>query len=72
MHPLEEYNDDLVYEKFKFHRQFIFDLAEELREDIEFDLLRKRVTHTRSANVFGFAILRNWMLSKHSGRSDRC
>ena len=72
MHPLEEYNDDLVYEKFQFHRQFIFGLAKELQEDIEFTLLRKRVTLTRFASVFGFAILRNCMLSKHSGRSDRC
>ena len=40
-HPLEEYNDDLVYKKFQFHRQFIFELAEEVSQDIEFFLQRK-------------------------------
>ena len=39
-HPLEKYND-LVYKKFRFHRQFIFELAEEESQDIEFSLLRK-------------------------------
>ena len=40
-HPLEEYDDDLVYEKFRFHRQFISELAEEMSQDIEFSLPRK-------------------------------
>ena len=40
-HPLEEYNDELVYKRFRFHRQFIFGLAEELRQDVEFALPRK-------------------------------
>ena len=40
-HPLEEYNDDLVYKKFRFHRQFIFELAEEVSQDIQFSLPRK-------------------------------
>ena len=40
-HPLEECNDDLVYKKFRFHRQFIFELAEEVTQDIEFSLPRK-------------------------------
>ena len=39
-HPLEKYND-LVYKKFRFHRQFIFELAEEESQDIEFSLPRK-------------------------------
>ena len=33
-HPLEEYNDDLVYKKFRLHRQFIFELAEEVSQNI--------------------------------------
>ena len=41
-HPLEEYNDDLVYEKFRLHRQFIFELAEEVSQDIQSSLPRKR------------------------------
>ena len=41
-HPLEEYNDDLVYEKFRLHRQFIFELAEDVSQDIQFSLPRKR------------------------------
>ena len=40
-HPLEEYDDDLVYKKFRFHRQFIFELVEEVSQDIEFTLPRK-------------------------------
>ena len=39
-HPLEEYDDDLVYKKFRFHRQFIFELAEEVSQDSEFALPR--------------------------------
>ena len=37
-HPLEIYNDEQVYRKFRFYRQFIFNLAKELRDDIEFPL----------------------------------
>ena len=40
-HPLEEYNDDLVDKKFRFHRQFISELAEEVSQDIQFSLPRK-------------------------------
>ena len=36
----EEY-DDLVYKMFRFHRQFIFELAEEVSQDIQFSLPRK-------------------------------
>ena len=34
-HLIEEYNDDLVHKKFLFHRQFIFELAEEVSQDTE-------------------------------------
>ena len=40
-YPLEEYDDDLVYKKFRFHRQFIFELAEEVSQGIEFSVPRK-------------------------------
>ena len=40
-HPLEEYNDDLVYKTFRFHWQFIFELAEEVTQDVEFSWPRK-------------------------------
>ena len=38
-HPLEVYNDE-VYRKFRFHRQFIFELAE-LQGGLEFALPRR-------------------------------
>ena len=41
-HLLEEYNDDSVHKKCRFQRQFIFELAEEVSQDIEFSLPRKR------------------------------
>ena len=65
-HPLEEYNDDLVYKKFRLHRQFIFELAEEVSQNIQFSLPRKKVSksNTRLASASGSAFLRNWKLSK--------
>ena len=40
-HPLEIYNDRQVFRKFRFPRHVIFDLAEELQDDIEYTLPRK-------------------------------
>ena len=39
-HPLEVYNHEAVYRKFRFHKQFIFELAE-LRGDLKFALPRR-------------------------------
>ena len=40
-HPLEIYNDEQIYTKFRFYRHLILQLTDEVRNEIEFVLSRK-------------------------------